>query len=93
MKVVGLRAQPLVYFRQNYSKQAWKITLDTYVLHPEFELLPSGRRFGSLRFRRNRYKNSFVPLAIRLLNSSTKTFDMLFFFYLYVQNNSKEEKK
>uniref|UniRef100_A0A3P9IWZ8 Reverse transcriptase domain-containing protein n=1 Tax=Oryzias latipes TaxID=8090 RepID=A0A3P9IWZ8_ORYLA len=41
--------------------------------HPDhglFNLLPSGRRFRSLRTRTTRFRNSFFPKAVSLLNSS-----------------------
>uniref|UniRef100_A0A3B5PZ90 Reverse transcriptase domain-containing protein n=1 Tax=Xiphophorus maculatus TaxID=8083 RepID=A0A3B5PZ90_XIPMA len=37
--------------------------------HGLFSLLPSGKRFCSIRCRSTRFRNSFFPLAIRLLNS------------------------
>uniref|UniRef100_A0A3Q2ZZP0 Reverse transcriptase domain-containing protein n=1 Tax=Kryptolebias marmoratus TaxID=37003 RepID=A0A3Q2ZZP0_KRYMA len=37
--------------------------------HGWFSLLPSGKRFRSIRCRTSRFRNSFFPLAIRLLNS------------------------
>jgi len=39
-----------------------------HILNSEFELLLSGRRFRSKICRTNRYRNSFIPTAIRLLN-------------------------
>ena len=40
----------------------------THPQHGLFSLLPSGRRFRSIRCRTARLRNSYFPLAIRLLN-------------------------
>ncbi|KAJ8372883.1 hypothetical protein AAFF_G00275870, partial [Aldrovandia affinis] len=40
----------------------------SHILHPEFELLPSGRRFRLPQCKLNRLKNSFVPHSVSLLN-------------------------
>jgi len=75
MKVVGLGVYPNLQsiFNKTAFKQARKMTLDpSQVLYSEFELLPSGRRFRTARFRYNCYRNSLVPLATRLLNSNSK---------------------
>ncbi len=75
MKVVGLGVYPNFQsiFDKVILKQAMKMTRDpSHVLQREFELLPSGRRFRTSMSRYNRYKNSFVPLAIRLLNSNSR---------------------
>ena len=39
--------------------------------HSLFHLLPSGKRYKSLRTRTNWLKNSFFPAAVRLLNGPT----------------------
>ncbi len=92
MKVVGLGIYPNFQsiFDKVILKQAMKMTRDpSHVLQREFELLPSGRCFRSPMSRYNCYKNSFVPLATRLLNSnsSDKTVWllslMLVFFFGY----------
>ena len=56
-------------FERTVMKQGSKITRDpTHILHREFELMPSGRRYRVPTCRLNRYKFSFVPLAIKALN-------------------------
>uniref|UniRef100_A0A669CDW9 Reverse transcriptase domain-containing protein n=1 Tax=Oreochromis niloticus TaxID=8128 RepID=A0A669CDW9_ORENI len=51
-------------------KRAGKIITDpSHPGHRLFELLPSGRQYGSLQTRTTRHRNSFFPLAISLLNS------------------------
>ncbi len=50
-------------------KEAKMILSDpSHVLHSCYELLPSGRRFRTLRCKLNRLKHLFVPVFIRLLN-------------------------
>ncbi len=52
------------------SKRAGKITLDTSnPAHSLFELLPSGQRYRALSTRTTRYRNSFFPQAIHLMNT------------------------
>lgn len=48
----------------------------THPCHNLFQLLPSGRRFRSIRLRTNRLKNSFFfPTAITMLNSDISLSD------------------
>ena len=57
-------------FEQTLRRQSVKIIYDTkHVLHNEFQLLPSGRRYRTPPCRLNRCKYSFVPLSIKQLNS------------------------
>ena len=61
-----------VLYQQRSRKKASKILKDPF--HPShklFCLLPSGRRFRSIRTRTTRLKDSFFPQAIRLLNNHT----------------------
>jgi hypothetical protein len=44
---------------------------DTHPLSSHFELLPSRRRYRTPRTRTNRLKQSFIPCAIKLLNSQS----------------------
>ena len=51
-------------------KTATKIIKDsTHPLHTEYEYLPSGRRLRVPRARTNRFKYSFVPRSIHLINN------------------------
>ena len=68
---MGVRQHPTLQtvFDETIIRQAQKIISDpTHVLHPEYQLLPSGRRFRVPQCRLNRFKNSFVPLSIKALN-------------------------
>lgn len=52
-------------------KQSRRIANDpTHVLSNQYELLPSGRRYRVPQCKRNRYKYSFIPLSISLLNKA-----------------------
>ncbi len=69
---------PLPTLQELYTprvrKRAQKITLDpSHPSHPPFELLPSGRRYRATNTRTARHKNSFLPQAIHLMNSSMPT--------------------
>lgn len=56
-------------YEASISRQAKRIVSDdTHILYKYFNLLPSGRRFRVLLCKSNRYKNSFVPTAIKILN-------------------------
>ena len=71
-KIMGMSTPPItpqVTFEQSTIEQAKKIVSDpSHVLYPEYRLLPSGRRYGAHAWKYNRYKYSFVPLSITLLN-------------------------
>lgn len=55
-------------------KRATNIIKDfTHPTHKLFTLLPSGKRYSSMRCKSTRLINSFFPQAIRLLNSLMKT--------------------
>ena len=59
-------------YRKRCLKRAGKIIRDpSHPSHGLFTLLPSGRRYRSLRTKTTRYRNSFFPTAVRLLNSAS----------------------
>ena len=60
-----------VYTSRCLDKAANIIKDPTHHGHSLFHLLPSGKRYKSLRSRPNRLKNSFFPAAVRLLNGPT----------------------
>ena len=58
-----------IYLSQ-LEKLAIKIMNDSsHPLNRNFVMLPSGRRFRMMRARTNRFKNTFVPKAVKVLNS------------------------
>ena len=69
-KVIGVRQRDLTTFCEHQIlRKAHTIILDPYhVLHSQFELLPSGRRFRVPVCKTNRRKFTFLPTAINLLN-------------------------
>ncbi|KAL3065206.1 hypothetical protein OYC64_015394 [Pagothenia borchgrevinki] len=57
-------------YSQRLRKKALRIIKDPH--HPShklFSLLPSGRRYRSIRTKTTRLRDSFIPQAIRLLNN------------------------
>lgn len=60
-------------YTSHCSKRATNIIKDTtHPAHKLFALLPSGKRYRSMRCHTNRLRNSFFPQAIRLLNTMKK---------------------
>ena len=70
-KIVGV---PLLSLQDIYNTRVTRRALQiigdtTHPTHGFFNILPSGRRWRSLRTRTSRLKDSFVPQAVRMLNS------------------------
>ena len=56
-------------YSQRCRRKAKRIISDpSHPCHSLFSLLPSGRRYKSIRSRTSRYRDSFYPHAIRMLN-------------------------
>ena len=77
MKVMGVREHPSLQtiFEDTVLRQANKIIADpSHVLNSEFKLLPSGSRYRvPVKHKKrylNRYKFSFIPLSVNLVNAS-----------------------
>lgn len=70
-KIIGVQQRDLNAFcNQQISRKANAILASPeHVLNSEFSLLPSGRRYALPCGKTNRYLKSFIPTAIRLLNS------------------------
>ena len=71
MKIMNVKnhASLQTIFEQSIMTQARKIVSDqTHVLHTEYHLLPSGRRFRVPRCRLNRLKHSFIPTSVKIMN-------------------------
>ncbi|KAK0144738.1 putative RNA-directed DNA polymerase from transposon BS [Merluccius polli] len=54
----------------NRLKNSFIISDPTHPAHYAFQLLPSGRRYRTIASHTTRFKNSFIPTAINILNSS-----------------------
>ena len=70
-KIIGMQPPCSLQeiFEETARKQGLKITCDpNHILHKEYEMLPSGRRYRLPNCKLNRYKFSFVPLSIKALN-------------------------
>ena len=69
-KIVGQKQEGLAkLYECRAMKKAAKVASDeTHILFHHYKLLPSGRRYQSLKFKTNRTQNSFIPSSIRILN-------------------------
>ena len=73
-KIAGRNQQSLedIYTRRTLEKARKIINDQSHVLNTLFEVLPSGQRLRQIKCRTNRYRNSFIPQAITLLNKHYK---------------------
>ncbi len=72
-KIMGVKNHPPLQtiYEQSFIRQAQKLVSDlTHILHPESQLLPSARRIRVLKCKLNHSKQSFLPMAIKLLNTN-----------------------
>lgn len=73
-KIMGMSAPPITpqaMFEQSTISQVKKIVSDpSHILHRGYRLMPSGRRYELYKCKYNRYKYSFVPISVTLLNGS-----------------------
>ncbi len=72
-KIIGVPLRCLAeFYKQQMLRKTRSITGDdSHPLKVFFEVLPSGRRFRSIKCSSNRYKFTFVPEAIRFCNSKS----------------------
>ena len=70
-KLINLKQKSLNdLYQQAISKKSRSIINDpTHPLHSCFEIMPSGKRYRTLAFKRQLYNKSFIPSAVRFLNS------------------------
>jgi len=70
-KVIGVQQiLPQDIFKKRVVKKAFSIiNCPSHPLHNEFVILPSGRRYRVIGGKTSRFKNSFIPTAILMLNS------------------------
>ena len=60
-------------YKRNIGKKAFSIAQNkTHPLHPKFDPLRSGSRYREIKCRTNRYKNTFMPTAIKEINQTSK---------------------
>ena len=71
-KIVGTVPPSLdEIYQSRVQKRAEKIIKDcSHPAHQFFERMPSGRRFRSMITKTHRFRNSFVPSAIRILSNN-----------------------
>ena len=72
-KVSGVTQSTLtaLYERLAVNKATKILADDTHILHGEYILLPSSRRFRTTTCKTNRKQLSFIPMSIRLLNDTS----------------------
>ena len=70
-KLINLKQKSLNdLYQQAISKKSRSIINDpTHPLHSCFEIMPSGKRYRTPAFKRQLYNKSFIPFAVRFLNS------------------------
>ena len=70
-KLINLKQKSLSdLYQQAISKKSRGIINDpTYPLHSCYEIMPSGKRYRTPAFKRKLYNKSFIPSAVRFLNS------------------------
>ena len=70
-KIIGVQQKTLrtIWEERVVQKARGIILQPNHILHSEFILLSSGRRFKAPLTKTNRYSMSFIPSAIRLLNA------------------------
>ncbi|TWW74474.1 hypothetical protein D4764_14G0004770 [Takifugu flavidus] len=65
-------------YRRRCHRRAKKVSKDScHPAHGLFTLMPSGRRYRSLQTKTSRFRNSFFPTAVSLLNSDPSLFTSL----------------
>lgn len=71
-KIIGVKQRDLnVLCNQQILRKAMSIlAVPDHALAGEFSLLPSGRRYALPACKTNRHSKSFIPYAIKLLNSA-----------------------
>ncbi|KAJ0032067.1 hypothetical protein NQD34_002148 [Periophthalmus magnuspinnatus] len=70
-KITGVKQRELhsLWEERVLSKAKCLLAHPLHPLAPDFIMMPSGRRFYAPIRKTNRFSNSFVPSAIKLLNS------------------------
>ena len=62
--------------------------VDVNKLNSFFQLLPSKKRYRSLRCSTTRLRNSFLPQAVRMLNApASQIFSLDFIYYLFIYSS------
>ena len=68
-EITGFKHSSLtVWYEKQVLRKANNIINDTHILHNEYVLLPSSRKFRTITSKTNRKRDSFIPMSVRLLN-------------------------
>jgi len=76
-KIAGINFPSLSHIYSNRVAKKATVAIAADHSHPlscQFKLLPSGRRYSMPKCRSNRYRNSFIPTSILILNKLTELF-------------------
>ena len=75
-KISGIQRRNLgtIWEKQAAEKAKIIISQPDHIMLTEFLLLPSGRRYNVPKSKSNRYAKSFIPSAIKLLNTDPTHF-------------------
>lgn len=73
-KIIGVPLESLqdIYWKRSTGKALRIIQDVSHPAHSLFSQLPSGRRWQSIPTRTSRFRDSFYPQAVRLLNDSVR---------------------
>jgi len=73
-RIVGRQQRPLVQlYAERVKKKAGSILADrSHPLFSQFEPMKSGRRYRTPLANKNMFKRSFIPNAVKILNSASK---------------------
>ena len=74
--MIGIQQRNLgtIWEKQAAEKAKIIISQPDHIMLTEFLLLPSGRRYNVPKSKSNRYAKSFIPSAIKLLNTDPTNF-------------------
>ena len=73
MKVIGRTENSSLQsiYEESVLRLAQRASSDSaHILNPEYQLLPSGKRYRTPICKFNRFKYSFIPTSIRLINKT-----------------------
>ena len=61
----------MIFIRKPLVKKKSRSIINdpTHPLHSCYEIMPSGKKYGTAAFKRQLYNKSFIPPTVRFLNS------------------------
>ena len=88
-KLINLKQKSLNdLYQQAISKKSRSVINDPiHPLHSCYEIMPSGKRYRTPAFKRQLYNKSFIPSAVRFLNSQKNMMSSIPAIYLLLNYN------